>query len=75
MAVGDWHEFSDGVRFRETLHGPCVERECVDCAATCYGTPEWSKPRCSACGRRAWNLATTAPTRSLVRQPCEQVGV
>ncbi len=51
MAVGDWHEFSDGYRFRETLFGPLVRRECIDCGAGCAATPEATEPLCGDCGR------------------------
>jgi hypothetical protein len=75
MAVGDRHEFSDGYRFWETLHGPCVERLCVDCGAICYGTPECPEPRCSKCGRRLWGLSEFASTRSRVGPARERTGV
>ncbi len=51
MAVGDWHKFSDGYRFRETLLGPLVRRECSDCGTGCAATPEASEPLCGDCGR------------------------
>lgn len=67
MAVGDWHVFADGYRFRETLNGPLVEGACVDCGAKVYVVQptgrinQWgleedagatADARCSTCGRR-----------------------
>lgn len=49
MAIGEWHEFADGSRFQETLHGPNVERECVDCGGQCYSIPDYPDPRCERC--------------------------
>lgn len=49
MAIGDWHEFADGYRFQETLHGPNVERSCIDCGHVCYSIPGWPEPRCEEC--------------------------
>lgn len=48
MAVGDWHELN-GYRFQETLFGPMVQRDCVDCGKTCYATIAWPDPRCEKC--------------------------
>lgn len=50
MAVGDWHQVGN-YGFRETLHGPMVQRECADCGARCYATPEAVDPRCLDCAR------------------------
>jgi DNA-directed RNA polymerase subunit RPC12/RpoP len=66
MSAGDWHEFSDGYRFRETIHGPLMVDACVDCGAAVYsvqptgrinqwGLEEDNSPtpaRCSTCGRK-----------------------
>lgn len=57
MAVGDWHMYSDGRRFQETLHGPLHWGVCVDCGKraaealqnvgkTVPGVPD---TRCEAC--------------------------
>lgn len=48
MAEGDWHQIGD-YRFRETLHGPNVTRQCIDCDRVCYATPDYPTPRCGLC--------------------------
>ena len=48
MSVGDVHNLN-GYHFEETLHGPNVERTCVDCADVCYSVPDWPDPRCGRC--------------------------
>ncbi len=45
MAVGDVHRIND-YEFVETLHGPNVERQCVDCGKRVYGTPDAVGVRC-----------------------------
>ncbi len=57
MAAGDWHHFSDGYSFRETLFGPLVERACADCGGATFATPEAEDPRCSGCARAHHGLA------------------
>lgn len=52
MAQGDWHEFAHGYRFQETLHGPNVEHECVDCGLLCYAAIDWPTARCEKCLKR-----------------------
>jgi len=70
MAIGDWHEFDDGYRFRETLHGPMTTADCVDCAGTVLVVQATGRigtggqledqppatPRCSGCGRWHYRL-------------------
>jgi hypothetical protein len=70
VAVGDWHEFSDGYRFRETLFGPMTTTVCVDCGdevlivqdcgqVNAHGLREnvpTASPRCSGCWRRHHGL-------------------
>ena len=70
MGVGDWHEFPDGYRFRETLHGPLVIGECVDCGKPIGVVQATGRigaggleedaggelSRCVACGRRHHGL-------------------
>lgn len=58
--VGTWHEFADGYRFQETLHGPNVEHRCVDCGGRCYAIPDCATARCEPCARRRVG-ATHAP--------------
>lgn len=50
MAAGDWHEIG-GYRFQETLHGPNIERTCVDCGHICYSIPGYLTPRCEVCAQ------------------------
>ena len=70
MAAGDWHEFADGYRYRETIFGPFMADKCVDCGAVVYsvqptgrigagGLEEDNSPtpaRCSTCGRKHHGL-------------------
>lgn len=49
MAIGDIHTFEDGYSFQETLHGPNVERRCVDCGERAHATPDCAEPRCQVC--------------------------
>lgn len=51
MAVGDWHNLN-GYEFQETLFGPLVERECMDCGGVCYTIATWPTPRCQGCCAR-----------------------
>lgn len=71
MAAGDWHEFPDGYRFRETVHGPLVWGNCVDCGHQVaevqptgrinqWGLEEdagaTAVSRCSGCARKHYGL-------------------
>lgn len=46
--IGDVHNLN-GYVFTETMHGPNIERACVDCGRTCYSVPDWPNPRCGTC--------------------------
>ena len=48
MAVGDWHVFGDGYRFRETLFGPMTTTSCVDCGEPTLIVQDIGR------GQRAW---------------------
>jgi hypothetical protein len=48
MAVGDVHDIN-GYVFTETLHGPNVEKVCIDCGGRAYGIPERDDHRCQPC--------------------------
>jgi hypothetical protein len=70
VAVGDWHVFKDGSRFRETLFGPMVLTSCVDCGCDTLIVQNVGRvnrsglaedvpshpPRCSGCWRRHHQL-------------------
>lgn len=68
MAVDEWREYGNGRGFYETLHGPNVERVCVDCDATCFSVPRFPEPRCCKCGREHWGLSLAANTRSTISE-------
>lgn len=78
MAIGDWHELN-GYWFRETLHGPFVAAECVDCAGECYVVQPTGRaedvstvePRCASCGRTRWG----APVKIYADKPRVQHGI
>lgn len=56
MAAGDWHQRGDGTRFQETVQGPNIERQCIDCGLTVSGTPDYPAPRCEKCLKKIhWN--------------------
>lgn len=64
MAIGDWHTFGS-YTFRETLHGPMVWGQCVQCQKPVLvvgsGDPQdqFSKdPRCEVCWKLHHGLMT-----------------
>jgi hypothetical protein len=48
MAVGDNHDIN-GYVFEETLHGPNVEKVCVNCGERAYGIPSRDDQLCQPC--------------------------
>lgn len=71
MAVGDMHQYADGYSFRETLWGPMVQGQCLDCgqSAMVVGVTDrvnaWglkedtgagAPVRCNNCARKAHGL-------------------
>lgn len=68
VAVGDWHEFSDGYAFRETLFGPLVQRECVDCGGVCFSIPSCDEPQCQGCCMRKHGVVPSVRGKRLTAE-------
>lgn len=74
MAAGDWHQLPDGTRFQETLHGPNIERECIDCGHFCYAIPDWPVPRCEKCLRKVHSFTSVGGSSTGQSTPADNRG-
>lgn len=55
MSAGDWHDIGD-LHFQETLMGPFLGAECIDCGEFCCAVPDYPSPRCERCMQRAYRV-------------------